>query len=128
MQREIHKSKICLEISILFFHKIIEQEGKKQYGVCKNWIALSIAYHLGKVQEMARDRESWCAPVHGTAKSQTHLGTWAKTTASIAWPNSYLWNTPQLKDIFFSRPHGTFAKRGYVLTHKTNLIVKLKRI
>ena len=37
-------------------------------------------------------------------------------------------NTPQLKDIFSSRPHGTFAKRGYVLSHKTNLIEKHKRI
>jgi len=27
--------------------------------------------NLGGLQEMARDREVWCAAVHGVAKSQT---------------------------------------------------------
>ena len=27
--------------------------------------------NLGKLQEMVRDREAWCAAVHGLAKSQT---------------------------------------------------------
>ena len=28
---------------------------------------------LNKFQEMAKDREAWCAAVHGLAKSQTRL-------------------------------------------------------
>ena len=27
--------------------------------------------NLGKLQEMVRDREAWCAAVHGVTKSQT---------------------------------------------------------
>ena len=29
--------------------------------------------NLGKLQEMLRDREAWCAAVHRVAKSQTQL-------------------------------------------------------
>ena len=30
--------------------------------------------NLSKFQEIVRDREAWCATVHGVAKSQTRLG------------------------------------------------------
>ena len=29
--------------------------------------------NLGKLQEVVRDREAWCAAVHGVEKSQTRL-------------------------------------------------------
>ena len=30
----------------------------------------AIDMNLGKLQEMVRDREAWCAAVHGVTKSQ----------------------------------------------------------
>ena len=33
---------------------------------------------LSKIQEIVKDREAWCAIVHGVAKSQTWLSDWTE--------------------------------------------------
>ena len=52
-------------------------EGRRRRGQQKmrrlDGITKAMDMNLGKLQEMVRDRESWCATVHGDEKSWTQL-------------------------------------------------------
>ena len=61
-------------------------EGRRKRGCqsmrCLGGITDAMNMNLGKLQEMARDREAWSAAVHGVAKSRTWLRDWTTTTKS----------------------------------------------
>ena len=52
-------------------------EGRKEKGTTEvemvGWHHDSMVMSLSKLWKMVKDREAWCATVHGVAKSQTRL-------------------------------------------------------
>ena len=60
-------------------------------------ITYSIHMNLSKLQKIVKDREVWCAAVHGVSKSWTWLSYWTTTTAAAIWAESNVlahWSYP----------------------------------
>ena len=53
--------------------------------------------NLSKLQEIVKDREAWCAPVHGAAKSQTWFSSWTATTLAHKISEHVTLSSPELR-------------------------------
>ena len=47
------------------------------------WVIDSMDMNLNKLQEIVKDRDAWCAAVHGVAEGWTWLSNWTTTKCSL---------------------------------------------
>ena len=92
----IHWKDWCLKLKLQYFGHLMQRadsfektlllgkiEGRRRRGQQRmRWLddTADLMYvSLSKLREMVKNREAWCAAVHGVTKSQTRLSDWTTT-------------------------------------------------
>ena len=75
----------------------------------EGWYHQCNGHELGQLQEMVRDREAWCAAVHGVTKNWTLLGNWTE----LQYFGHLVWRVDSLEKILTLGGIGDKRRRGW---------------